>query len=57
MRQSDLTDQIARDQARQAIGNRKAEQAYEDFLREMRSSAYVNILVPELREPEPGKSS
>ena len=57
-RQSDLTDQIERDQARQAIGNRKAEQAYEDFLREMRSSAYVNILVPELREPDqPGKSS
>lgn len=57
VRQSDLTDQIARDQARQAIGNRKAEQAYEDFLREMRSSAYVNILVPELRDPEPAKSS
>jgi peptidyl-prolyl cis-trans isomerase SurA len=57
-RQSDLTDQIERDQARQAIGNRKAEQAYEDYLREMRSSAYVNILVPELKEPEqPGKSS
>lgn len=57
-RQSDLTDQIERDQARQAIGNRKAEQAYEDYLREMRSSAYVNILVPELREPsQPGKSS
>lgn len=57
-RQSDLTDQIERDQARQAIGNRKAEQAYEDYLREMRSSAYVNILVPELRDPEqPGKSS
>jgi len=58
VRQSDLTDQIARDQARQAIGNRKAEQAYEDYLREMRSGAYVNILVPELREPEQqGKSS
>ena len=57
-RQSDLTDQIERDQARQAIGNRKAEQAYEDYLREMRSSAYVDILVPELREPgQPGKSS
>lgn len=56
-RQSDLTDQIERDQARQAIGNRKAEQAYEDYLREMRSSAYVNILVPELRDPgQPGKS-
>lgn len=55
-RQSDLTDQIERDQARQAIGNRKAEQAYENFLREMRSSAYVDIKVPELRDPEQGKS-
>ncbi len=41
----------SRNQARQAIGNRKAEQVYEDYLREMRSNAYVNILVPELREP------
>ncbi|MFC4765216.1 peptidylprolyl isomerase [Dyella koreensis] len=57
-RQSDLTDQIERDQARQAIGNRKAEQAYEDYLREMRSGAFVNILVPDLRDPTPqGKSS
>jgi hypothetical protein len=48
-RQSDRTDEIERNQARQAIGNRKAEQAYDDYLREMRSSAYVNILVPELR--------
>jgi peptidyl-prolyl cis-trans isomerase SurA len=48
-RQSDQTEQIARDQARQSIGNRKAEQAYDDFLREMRSNAYINILVPELR--------
>ncbi|QNK00083.1 peptidylprolyl isomerase [Dyella telluris] len=50
-RQSDRTDELSRNQARQAIGNRKAEQAYEDYLREMRSSAYVNILVPELRDP------
>jgi peptidyl-prolyl cis-trans isomerase SurA len=50
-RQSDLTDQIARDQARQAIGNRKAEQAYDDFLRDLRSNAYVKVLVPELQEP------
>ena len=48
-RQSDQTDEIARDQARQSIGNRKAEQAYDDFLRDLRSNAYVNILVPELR--------
>ena len=50
-RQSDRTDELERNQARQAIGNRKAEQAYDDYLREMRSSAYVNILVPELRDP------
>ncbi len=49
-RQADRTDEISRNQARQAIGNRKAEQVYEDYLREMRSNAYVNILVPELRE-------
>jgi peptidyl-prolyl cis-trans isomerase SurA len=58
-RQSDVTDQIQRDQARQAIGNRKAEQAYDDYLRELRSDAYVNILVPELRDDHAadGKSS
>jgi peptidyl-prolyl cis-trans isomerase SurA len=51
-RQSDLTTQIARDQARQAIGNRKSDQAYDDYLREMRSNAYINILVPELRDTD-----
>ena len=50
-RQTDRTEDIERDQARQAIGNRKSEQAYEDFLRQLRSSAYVNILVPTLRDP------
>jgi peptidyl-prolyl cis-trans isomerase SurA len=50
-RQSDRTEDIERDQARQAIGNRKAEQAYDDYLREMRSSAFINVLVPELRDP------
>jgi peptidyl-prolyl cis-trans isomerase SurA len=51
-RQSDLTNQIARDQARQAIGNRKANQVYDDYLRDMRSNAYVHILVPALRSSE-----
>lgn len=51
-RQADKTKDNRRDQARQAIGNRKAEQAYEDYLRELRSSAYVNIRVPELRSPD-----
>lgn len=49
-RQSDLTDEIARNEARQAIGTRKSEQAYDDFLRDLRSNAYIDIVVPELRE-------
>lgn len=49
VRQSDLTDQIAREDARQAIGNRKSEQVYDDYLRETRSGAYIRILPPELR--------
>jgi peptidyl-prolyl cis-trans isomerase SurA len=58
-RQSDVTEQAARDQARQAIGNRKADQAYDDYLRQLRSSSYVKILVPELAEPDSdnGKAS
>ncbi len=52
-RSSDMTTQVARDQARQAIGNRKADQAYDDFLRELRSSSYVKILVPELARTPP----
>jgi peptidyl-prolyl cis-trans isomerase SurA len=51
-RKSDVTEESERNQARQAIGNRKAEQAYEDFLRQLRSDAYVNILVPELKDPD-----
>ena len=50
-RQKDLTDEIARNQARQAIGNRKAEQAYDDFLRQLRAAAYIKVLVPSLRDP------
>ncbi|WP_233840995.1 peptidylprolyl isomerase [Dyella sp. 2HG41-7] len=50
-RSSDMTNQIARDQARQSIGNRKADQAYDDFLRGLRSSSYVKILAPELQDP------
>jgi peptidyl-prolyl cis-trans isomerase SurA len=56
-RQSDLTDQLQRDQARQAIGNRKADQAYEDFLRDLRSQAFVDIRVPELKDPDDKQAS
>jgi peptidyl-prolyl cis-trans isomerase SurA len=57
-RNTDMTTQVARDQARQAIGNRKADQTYDDYLRELRSSSYVKILVPELEDPSaPGAST
>ena len=49
-RQSDVTEEVARDQARQAIGNRKSEEGYEDYLRELRANAYVKILVPALSD-------
>lgn len=48
-RKSDQTVKLAREQARQAIGNRKAEQVYDDYLRDLRSDAYIKILVPSLR--------
>ncbi len=44
-RRRDFTEEIARNEARQAIGKRKAEQAYNSYLRDLRSSAYVKILV------------
>ncbi len=51
-RQKDRTQDIERNQARQAIGNRKAEQAYDDFLRQLRSTAYIKVMVPALRNPD-----
>lgn len=56
-RQSDLTDQLQRDQARQAIGNRKADEAYENYLRELRSTSFVDIRVPELKSPDDKQAS
>lgn len=49
-RQQDVTSQALRNRARQAIGTRKAKQAYQSFLRDLRSGAYINIRVPSLRE-------
>lgn len=50
-RQKDITDKARREHARKAIKSRKARQVYEQFLRKMRSSSYVKILVPSLRSP------
>ncbi len=49
-RESDVTEEVSRNQARQSIGNRKAEEAYEDYLRELRANAYIKILVPSLSD-------
>jgi peptidyl-prolyl cis-trans isomerase SurA len=56
-RQSDQTVELERNEARQAIGNRKAEQAYDDYLRDLRANAYVHIVVPELRDADTGGAS
>lgn len=45
-RQQDRSKEMKREQAREVIRNRKAEQAYEDFLRQVRSEAYVEIRLP-----------
>ena len=49
-RQVDQTNQLARSQARQEIGSRKSEEAYDNFLRQLRSGSYVKILVPALQD-------
>ena len=45
-RQADKTKDIQREQARQAIAARKAADAYQQFLRDMRSDAYIDIRLP-----------
>ena len=45
-RQADKTQDIQREQARRAIAARKASDAYDQFLRDMRSDAYIDIRLP-----------
>jgi peptidyl-prolyl cis-trans isomerase SurA len=45
-RQADKTADIQRDQARQAIAARKGTEAYQQFLRDLRSDAYIDIRMP-----------
>jgi peptidyl-prolyl cis-trans isomerase SurA len=40
---TDISVQAARDAAREAITRRKAQDEYDNFLRQMRSEAYVDI--------------
>ncbi|HEX7349056.1 MAG TPA: peptidylprolyl isomerase [Rhodanobacteraceae bacterium] len=52
-RQADKTKDLERERARQAIGMRKGREAYDQFLRDVESSAYINIRVPELADADP----
>jgi peptidyl-prolyl cis-trans isomerase SurA len=45
-RTSDKTAEAERNQARQTLGNRKAEEEYESFLRQLRSETYIEIRLP-----------
>lgn len=45
-RQADKTKDLEREQARQAIAARKGQQAYEQFVRNLESSAYISIRLP-----------
>ena len=49
-RQRDITKQIVRQVARQTIGKRKAEEFYRNYLRQLRTDAYVKILLPALQQ-------
>ncbi|MER3547113.1 MAG: peptidylprolyl isomerase, partial [Rhodanobacteraceae bacterium] len=45
-RQADKTEDLQREQARQAIAVRKGTEAYDQFLRDLRSDAYIDIRLP-----------
>ncbi|MGH8184481.1 MAG: peptidylprolyl isomerase [Rhodanobacteraceae bacterium] len=55
-RQADKTKDIERAQARQAIAERKGRQAYEQFLRDAESTAYISIRDPALADADPYSS-
>ena len=50
-RQQDHTDEAKRDQARDVLRNRKAEDEYENFLRQIRSEAYTCAINASLTSP------
>lgn len=51
-RQQDRTDDMLREQAREVLRSRKAEEEYETFLRQMRSEAYVCAVQAKDANPE-----
>ncbi|TAN05305.1 MAG: peptidylprolyl isomerase [Rhodanobacteraceae bacterium] len=56
-RQADKTEDLERAQAREAIGERKGREAYDQFLRSLESSAYISIRVPALADANPYAAS
>ncbi len=52
-RTEDRSSEAARDQARQTLGARKADEEYESFLRQVRSEAYIDIRLPEVPDAGP----
>ena len=46
-RKQDITQERRRDQARQALRQRKADELFSDFVRQMRDRAYVELKVDE----------
>ncbi len=53
-RQTDVTDQNRRAQARDTIGRRKAEEEYNRYLQELRGEAYVSFRTGDRAETAPG---
>jgi len=51
-RQQDRTQDMQREQAREVLRNRKTEEEYDNFLRQMRSEAYVCAAIPADVSPE-----
>ena len=51
-RQQDRTDDMLKEQAREVLRNRKSEEEYENFLRQMRSEAYVCAVQASEANPE-----
>ena len=50
-RNTDKTNELQRDQAKSMVFQRKAEDEYESFLRQIRSEAYVEIRLPGAAAP------
>jgi peptidyl-prolyl cis-trans isomerase SurA len=52
-RSTDKTNDVQRDQAKNMVFQRKAEDEYESFLRQLRSEAYIEIRLPPAATPAP----